>query len=101
MTETEWADYSRRPMTKPSKAKRVSKKVVAAVRVTRRLVNDALRDKLKTLELEKSLERLAEFVDKHDVIIPELTVRVGMVELTLTGRKLDDPDDDPGPSEKT
>ncbi len=80
-----------------AKKKSVVEKVVSAVRVTRRLANERIREKLKEVDLEKRLESLAEFIDRHDLVVPELTVRVGMVELTLTGRKLDDPDDDPGP----
>ncbi len=38
------------------------------------------------------LEELAEFVDKHDIIIPEMKLKVKGIELSLSGKKLEDED---------
>lgn len=46
----------------------------------------------KTGVLLSMLEQMAQFVDKHDIIVPELSVSFGGVALTLTGKKLEDSD---------
>jgi len=38
------------------------------------------------------LEQVARFVDQHDIIVPDLHVKVGIVDISLTAKKLEDAD---------
>lgn len=45
--------------------------------------------------LLSALEEFASFVDRHDIVVPELRARYGGLEFTLTGRKVEDLDASP------
>ena len=38
------------------------------------------------------LEKLAKLCDEHDIVVPELSVKVGAIEISLSGKKLEDTD---------
>lgn len=40
--------------------------------------------------VKAALHEIAAFADKHDLIVPEVTVKVGAVELSITFKKLED-----------
>jgi hypothetical protein len=45
--------------------------------------------------LLSAIEEFASFVDRHDIIVPEIKARYGGLEFTLTGRKVEDQDATP------
>lgn len=46
----------------------------------------------KAESIKMLLETIAYFVDKHDIVVPELTVRFGACEVTLTAKKIENKD---------
>ena len=42
--------------------------------------------------IKQMLEIVARFVDQHDIIVPDLHVKVGIVDISLTAKKLEDQD---------
>jgi hypothetical protein len=57
---------------------------------------DAAISKLKSGNKEQivreMLEMVANFVDKHDLVVPDLHVKVGIVDISLTAKKVEDQD---------
>lgn len=38
------------------------------------------------------LEQVAQFVDQHDVFVPEIRIKVGIVEISLSAKKIENVD---------
>ena len=47
-----------------------------------------IKDKIKLLELPELIEYISNFIDKHDIIMPEIKVKINNVELTISGKRV-------------